>query len=103
MSNRTRKRRNQPRSATKWVAHTSPLDNAIERAAGVIMHTVSAGYDEEYALAKAAEREPQLDESEMRQALDWALAARRFCDLINESDGSHTIQQIIDMSGMPTE
>jgi hypothetical protein len=76
-------------------------DYAIQRAAGVIMWDMSRGKSEEYALARAAEREPELTPTDLRAALDWAMAACRFAELCNASDGSHKICDLMDAAGLP--
>jgi hypothetical protein len=76
-------------------------DEAIKRAAGVIMWDLSKGKSEEYALARAEEREPQLTPADLREALDWAMAGIRLAALLNASDGSHKLCDLMDISGIP--
>ena len=76
-------------------------DLRIRRAASIIMWHIRNGHDAETAVLKAQEREPELTDSEMRQAARWALAALDFADMMKMAKPTDVIHRIRDRAGLP--
>ena len=76
-------------------------DQAIARAAGVIMWWLKRGGSDEEAIARAQKREPELKDSEIRKAWVWAQAANRVPDIAAAVPPGTTIAEILDQAGVP--
>jgi len=78
-------------------------DNAIRRAAGIIVWHMEQGHSIAESLARAQKREPELDESEIGQAFDWAIAALRFAELFATAKPDERVWDIMKRAGLPVE
>lgn len=74
--------------------------NPIRRAAGVILWHLERGGTNAEAVAKAAAREPQLTEAQLRHALGWANAAQTFRDIWKVCADDCTIADVVEQSGL---
>lgn len=75
-------------------------DNPIRRAAGVMAWKLTHGGTQQEAVAKAAAREPQLTEAQLRYALQWAHAAILCGDMLTRRDHGLTLQQLRERTGL---
>ena len=93
-------------------------DNPIRRAAGVIAWKVRRGMEFNTAVAEAHFREPELSDSQIAQAAQWAAAAlqcaKQFNDMFAQVDNEDakknglaktgkTLRQLMDECGVPME
>jgi hypothetical protein len=76
-------------------------DDAIRRAAGVIMWHMRKGHGPDEAVAKASKREPHLSESELMHALDWASDGIDFAAMLRMAPDDADVWDIAKRAGLP--
>lgn len=76
-------------------------DQALRRAAGVIMWHLVRGHTFQHAVAEAQAREPALTDQEIGEAAQWAQAGILFSELMENAKDSESPAQLAYIAGLP--
>lgn len=77
-----------------------PYDRRIRRAAGVIMWYLHRGVDSETAVLTAQEREPELEDIDIRDALRLALRGLNFARICKQAPRDTPMADLIRRAGL---